>query len=282
MDDQIKKFIDILTDNKMVIKQYTPEWLSPEDPRFDNFKFNEELLLSEIELEGDELLLWIEQELPFLTTSRSFKLNGCSQPWELEEFLESESEKFGKAIIDIYNAIDKKEIKEIVNKIKYSRSELEWIIGANSKNQAPIIDKLISVKIDFCAETIRFINFQLSVLSLQKGVETKPKVPERSKKPLENLTSLNQNEVSILAYYLKEQGYIGKEMTKIDYAKHFSELTGFAAEKIRQDLSHLSNRSSSVESVEFQEREYKRVKRALDQVIAAIKKDTDEKYSSPL
>lgn len=278
MDAQINYFIDILTDNSMVIKQYTPETISIDDPRFDNFEFNEDLLLSETELEDDELLLYIKMELPFLTTALSFKLNGCSQPVELENILESGSEKFGIAIIDTYNNIDKKELKEVVKKIKWSKDELELILQANRKNTFPLLDKLISVKIEFCSEIIRFLNFHLSVFTLQKKVE--PKVSERPKKQFENLTCLSQNEVIILAYYLRELGYIGKDMTKIDYAKHFSALTGYAAEKIRQDLSHVSKKSNSLESIEFLEKEYSKVWRALDKVIAAIKKDSDERFSS--
>ena len=275
MDDQICKFIDILTNNRVIIKQYTPEWISINDPRYDNFEFKEELLVSESLLEEEELLKFLEFELPFISNAISCKLNSYSQPVDLESMLEAEFEKLRNTIVSTYNDIDKSELKDIVKKIKGSRSELELIIRANRKNNLHLLERLISLKIEFCAEAIRFINYPINVLPPKK-IETKPK------KTLENLTSLNQNEISILAYYLREQGFIGKEMTKIDYAKHFSALTGFAAEKIRQDLSHLSNRSSSVESVEFQEREYKRVKRALDQVIAAIKKDTDEKFSSPL
>lgn len=280
MDAQINEFIDILTDNRLVIKQYKPEWIGVEDPRFDNFEFNEDLLLSEIELEEDELLKYIEMELPFLTTSISIKLNGCTQPVELENILESGSEKFGIVIIDTYNVIDKKELKEVVKKIEWSRSELELILFANRLNNNPLLNKLIAVKLDFCAETIRFINFQLPVLPLSK--EIAPKVPERQKKPFETLTCMTQNEIIILAHYLRELGYIGKEMTKIEYAKHFSALTGFAAEKIRQDLSHISKKSDSLESIEFLEKEYSTVRRALDKVIAAIKKDSDEKFSSRL
>lgn len=275
MDDQICEFINILTDNRVIIKQYTPEWIGINDPRYDNFKFNEDLLVREDLLEEEELLKFLELELPFISNAISCKLNGYSQPVDLENMLEAEFEKLRNAIVSKYNDIDKSELKDIVKKIKGSRSELELIIRANRKNKLHLLERLMSVKIEFCAESIRFINFPI-IVSPPKKAEHKPR------KPLENLTSLSQNEISILAYYLRDQGYIGKEMTKIEYAKHFSALTGFAAEKIRQDLSHLSNRSSSVESVEFQEREYKRVKRALDQVIAAIKKDTDEKYSSPL
>jgi len=273
MDDQIKEFIDILTDNRVIIKQYTPETISINDPRYDNFTFNEELLVHEDELEEEELSKFLELELPLISNAISCKLNGYSQPVDLENMLEAEFEKLRKAIISTYNDIDKSELEDIVKKIKGSRSELELIIRANRKNKLYLLERLISLKIEFCAEAIRFINYPIIVLPAKKA-EVKPK------KPLENLTSLSQNEISILAYYLRELGYIGKDMTKIDYAKHFSALTGFAAEKIRQDLSHLSNRSSSVESIEFQEREYNRVRRALDKVIAAMKKDTEERFSS--
>ncbi|MBN1187454.1 MAG: hypothetical protein JXB49_34580 [Bacteroidales bacterium] len=278
MDTQINEFIDILTDNRLVIKLYTPETISIDDPRFDNFKFNEDLLLSENELEGDELLFYLQQELPFIKAAMSFKLNGSDQPSDLEDMLESELEKFRMLIISNYNAIYKNEFKEIVKEIKGSRSELEEILFANRLNNNPLLNKLIAVKLDFCAETIRLINFQLPVLPLSK--ETAPKVPERQKRPFETLTCLTQNEIIILAHYLRELGYIGKEMTKIEYAKHFSALTGFAAEKIRQDLSHISKKSDSLESTEFLEKEYSKVRRALDEVIAAIKKDSDEKFSS--
>ena len=76
MDDQICKFIDILTDNRVIIKQYTPEWISINDPRYDNFEFNEKLLVSESLLEEEELLKFLEFELPFISNSISCKLNG--------------------------------------------------------------------------------------------------------------------------------------------------------------------------------------------------------------
>ncbi|MBN1183386.1 MAG: hypothetical protein JXB49_13930 [Bacteroidales bacterium] len=273
MENQIKKFIDILTDNRVIIKQYTPETISINDPRYDNFTFNEELLVHEDELEDEELLKFLELELPFISNAISCILNGHSQPVDLENMLEAEFEKLRNVIINTYNEIDKGELKDSAKRIKGSRSELELIIRANRKNKLYLLERLISLKIEFCAETIRFINYPIIVLSPKKSA-TKPR------KPLENLTILNQNEISILAYYLREQGFIGKEMTKIDYANHFSALTGFAAEKIRQDLSHLGKKSNSLESIEFTQKEYKKVLRTLDEVISAIKKDSEERFSS--
>ena len=50
MKSQIHEYIEILKDNSVIIKRYEPETIYADDPRFDHFEFNEDLLISEEEL----------------------------------------------------------------------------------------------------------------------------------------------------------------------------------------------------------------------------------------
>jgi hypothetical protein len=147
-----------------------------------------------------------------------------------------------------------------------------------------VFESLIKVKIEICTESIRFINYA-PVIIINQTVETpiKPNVTlsrVRIRRPSEKLTDLTQNQIVILFHYLREHGYIGKDTTNTLYAGHISELTGFAAEKIRQDLSHISNNFKSADSREFLDYEYSAVKRALNKVIASIEKYSEEHFPS--
>jgi hypothetical protein len=273
MDAQLSEFINILTDNRLIIKRYKIENIEIKNPRYYNFEFNEKLLISTDEYCEDELLNIIESELRYITIPTSFVLNGCTQSGNLENFLDSEFEKFRIFVVNNYKNIEKSQLNDIIGAIKNSKNELENLLSANKQNRIMILDGLISGKIDFCSETIRFINNPLFILN-----NTSDRKRAKPKKSLENLTSLTQNQIVILFHYLKQLGYIGKDMPKNMYAQHIAELTGFAEEKIRQDLSHIENNSNSIESTEFLENDYNVVKRGLEKVIAALKKDLLERY----
>ena len=272
MEADIQEYIDILTDNRLVVKRYKPESIDVDDPRFDNFEFDENLLLSKDEYSEDELLDFIELDLFHVTTPTSCLLNDCTQPSKLENYLESEFEKFRIYVVNNFNAIEKSTLKEIIETIKSSRNELGFMLNTNRRNQYLLLDKLISVKIDFCVETIRFINSPVFLTNSQ-GYKKK----DKPKKLFENLTTLTQNQIVILFHYLKEHEYIGKGMTKNLYAEHISELTGFSAEKLRQGFSHVEKKSNSIDKLGFTEADYSVMRRALDKVSASIKKDSEEK-----
>jgi hypothetical protein len=234
-------------------------------------------LLSSEEFYIDELLDYLESQEPPMTTAISFELNGFHKPNHLENFLESEFEKFRIFIVNNFKGIEKNILKEIVEKTKNSRNELGFLLNANLRSQFLGYKSLTSVKIEFCAETIRFINNPIFITNSQVY-----KKKDKPKKSFENLTCLTQNPIVILFHYLREFGFIGKGMPKNLYADYISALTGFASEKIRQDLSNIDKKSNSSDSVDFLESEFSVIRRGLEKVIATIKKDSEERFPSKL
>ena len=67
-------------------------------------------------------------------------------------------------------------------------------------------------------------------------------------------------------------------MPKNIYAAQVSELSGFAAEKIRQDLSHIAKGSTSYDKVDFHQADFSKVRRELEKVIAVLKTETEERF----
>lgn len=280
MDAQITEFIDILTDNSMVIKFYKPEEISSDDPRFDDFEFTEDLLISTNELYEDELWHYLEFEIIDNKTPRKIELNHYSRIGLFEDFLDVEFQKFKFAIANSFNGIDKSELKEVINQIKNSRNELELLLRISSANKINI-GSLVSTKLDFCNEATRFLDYSTFIFSnrTEPKQNTEEVKPPKQKKQLDNLTSLTQNQAVILFHYLRQLGYVGKEMPNNLYAQHISELTGFSGEKIRQNLSHIGKESQSLESVLFTEADYSIARRAMEKLITTIKTDSEEKFS---
>ena len=266
MEAKIQEYINILTDNRFTVKRYKLETISIDDPRYDNFEFNEDLLLSADEFYIDELLDYIESQESLYNTAISFELNSFEKPNLLENFLETEFEKFRIFIVNNFNEIEKSILKEIVEKIKFSRNELGYLLNANIRSMFSGHKSLTSVKIEFCAETIRFINSPLFITNSQVY-----KKKNKPKKSFGDLTSLNQNQIVILFHYLIEHEYIGKGMTKNLYAEPISELTGFSAEKLRQGFSHVEKKSNSIDKLRFTEADYSVARRALNKVSASKK-----------
>jgi hypothetical protein len=128
---------------------------------------------------------------------------------------------------------------------------------------------LLRIKTHFCDEVISFITNQ--------EIRIKP----RKQKDSNNLNRLKQKEVVILFYYLRDLELISKGMQNNEYAQYISDLTGYEAEKIRQDLSYIKNESQSNEGGSFQESDYDGIKRKLEQkLIKAILADYEEKFPS--
>ena len=305
MDARITEFIDLLMDNSIIIKSYKKIPIVLTDPNQQDYIFDEELLVNTQVISNEELLGYIDiafdkysheisyddfENIKFQFNDRTyfkdFKLNNCNFK-DFQSKLEVGFEEFKQAIADNFKEINKAFLQEITKDLKYSKNQLELFISVNSENALNSINKFMSFKIEFCAETIRFID--LSSFMLTSHSEVKNNIVEeqnnqveekqpKSKKKLENLTSFTQNQVVIFFHYLRELGYIGKEMPKNLYAQNISELTGFASEKIRQNLSHISKKSDSIESGTFQEVDYSVVKRSLKKVIEAIEIDSKEKF----
>jgi hypothetical protein len=241
MDDQITEFMDILRDNAIDTKY--PE----------AFK----------EFTGDELKKKIKEigKIPAY-----FLLNGFDNTIDFAKYLNSHFGSFKIAYIANNLANNKSFQSEMANQIqsiKYLLSELKdrfKLLNIYS------LDSLLNLKIQYCDRTISFLNDQAAKNPITK---LKPKVTP---------TNLKQNQVVILFYHLRKLKYIGIDIDNKSYAQYISVLTGYAAEKIRQDLSHISSESYSVERVLFQVSDYRGIIRELNKLIVAIDKDSKDKF----
>lgn len=278
MDDKISEYLNLLRDNIVVVRRYQrPDW------------FDGTYNLSDIELNKAKLLnqkeyhpatidsKMFEDELLFPDSIKRYELNGYQKDSEFEEFLILHFEKF-KNIFAQNNLWNNKDAKaEIVEDVRTVRYHLDHLLPTARLLNDSRFNSLIKVKTDICVETLRFINYPISNIEQFNSVNSRP---IRKKKQIAKLTDLTQNQIVILFHYLRENGYIGKDTTNTLYAAHISELTGFAEEKIRQDLSHISNNFKSADSREFLDYEYSAVKRALNKVIASIEKYSEEHFPS--
>lgn len=307
MDTRITEYIDLMIDNSIIIKSYDKESIVFCDSSFDDYVFSEDLLISTLEISNDELLGYIEfyfnnysceinfdefenikSQLNDQTYFKEIQLNHCKFK-NFEEELEKGFDEFKQAIAGNFNDIDKAFLAEITKNLKYSKSQLELFISTNRENALRSINQFMLVKIDFCNEAIRFLDYSTFIFTNTSGVknnnieevkniQAEVKLP-KPKKQLDISTNLTQNQVVILFHFLRQLGYIGKEMPKNRYAEHIAELTGFAQEKIRQNLSHIDKDSQSLESVQFTEVDFSVVRRAMEKMITAIKTDSEEKFS---
>jgi hypothetical protein len=270
MEADIQVFIDIMTDNHFMVKRYKLESNNFNDSQFDKTEFDEKLLLSKNEYNIDDLLEFMESKLFRADGIFSFELNGFNYSKGLENFLQSEFLKFRMFIVNNFNEIEKSSLIELAEKIISSRNELDFLRNAHIRSRFKGYKFLSSVKYELCAETIRFIdNHQLFILSSSTG-----KKKGKPKKANEKLTKFTQNQIVILFHYLRERDFIGIGMQKNSYADFISGLTGFAAEKIRQDLSHIDTNPDSTNTVRFSEYDYIQVKRALKELITSIEEDS--------
>lgn len=245
------------------------------DDSFDysTWVFDENELVKEFDIAGDGGTLWYLQK-DFIESQNynhtRVLLNGYWKTKDLDEFFHAEFAEF-KAYFTKNNYWNDQSLKDELSKtIRSSNIYLRHIMHVNNRNDVRLIDSLFKVKYEYANETIRFIDNPLIIINNQvKLKQAKPK------KPFENLTNLTQNQTVIMFYYLRRLGYIGKEMPNNLYAQHIAELTGFAAEKIRQDLSNIKD----VDNDEFIEANYSYVQRVLTKVAATIKSETEQKFS---
>lgn len=276
MDDKIREFLNLLSDNRVRVKFYKPpDWFDGTD-NLSDIELNDANLLHEEEypsyLIGHRMFGEVSQ---FPDSIKRYQLNGYQKDSELEKFLILQFGKFKNIFVqsNIWNNKDSK--AEIVDFVRGTRNELDHILHSARLLNDSRFNHLIKVKTDVCMETLRFINYPISNIEQFNSVNSRP---IGKKKQIAKLTDFSQNQIVILFHYLREHRLIGEEMPKNLYAQHISELTGFAAEKIRQDLSHIGKKSNSLESGEFLEVDYSVVRRALDKVIATIKKDSEVRF----
>ena len=273
MDTNISKFIDVLCDNSLHIKHYNAPSNMDDSFDYSTWVFDENELVKEFDIPGDGGTLWYLQK-DFIE-SRNYNntrvlLNGYWKTKDFDEFLHSEFAEF-KAYFTKNNYWNDQSLKdELSKRIRSSNIYLRHIMHVNNRNGVRLIDSLFKVKYEYANETIRFIDNPLIIISNQaEQKQTKPK------KPIDNLTCLTQNQVVILFHYLRKQELVGRGMPDKMYAQYISELTGFANEPIRKDLSNIKN----IDSIEFIEANYSAVQRVLAEVTKKIKSESVERFS---
>ncbi|MCK5138066.1 MAG: hypothetical protein KAR19_19940 [Bacteroidales bacterium] len=208
MDHQIEDFINFLEDNTIIFKFYEPETITPDDPRCDNWVFNEDFLIEEMKFSDDELdeltdFIFTELSNYHYGKAREGLLNDYSQPIHLEDYLEKEFEKFRIALTKDFKRIRESELREMIQQAKYARYELEMINSANRDNKWMIFDSLLLAKKDFCVETIRFLRMSLAGLPKDEADAN-----EYYFSIMPQYTTQRHNILSVIHKDLKAEGYI--------------------------------------------------------------------------
>jgi hypothetical protein len=253
MNNHINEFLRILRDNNYEQKYYS----SIDEIKILPFT-NEDIPkdISEDEVEASESLAYYE-------------LNGYSDFNDLEDYLNENLYDFKIAYIADGCGKDKSLKHEIIQQITIIKSELGELKETVKFLKDFALIALIRTKTNFCDEVISFITNQ--------EIRIKP----RRQKDSDNPNRLKQKEAVILFYYLRDLGLISKGMQNNEYAQYISDLTGYEAEKIRQDLSNINKKSSSTDKTRIQDSDYDGIKRALEKkLIIAISADKKEKFPS--
>ncbi len=252
MNNKINDFLRILRDNHFEQKFYS----SIDD--FDINPFTKEDIpegISEDDIEASDSLAYYE-------------LNGYSDFNDLEDYLDENLSEFKIAFIADEYVKDKILKNEIIQQVTIIKNELSELNETVKMLKDFALIALLRTKTQFCDEVISFINNQENRIKPRRHIDTN------------NPNRLIQKEVVILFYHLREAGLIGKNIPNNVYAQYISDLTGFEAEKIRQDLSNINNESLSTDSERFQKSDYDGIKRKLEQkLIKAIVADYKEKFS---
>jgi hypothetical protein len=250
MNNEVTNFLRILRDNNYVAN-YDP---IPEG--MDIYPIEKEEIESEV----------LEEEVTFHDSLRYFMLNGFRSPYDLEDYLSNQFSDFKVALISDGSLKDKNFKTEIIEQVSIIKNYLYQLLESIKVLNDITFNELITWKIKYCEEVIKFVNSQVPV-NVIKNVKVSGK-----------LTSLKQKEIVILFHHLRELGLLGKEMTNKEYSHCISTLTGYDSEQIRQDLSHITSKSNSVEHYQFQATDYSGIKRALEQkLLKAIEEKTKEK-----
>jgi hypothetical protein len=271
MNNKINDFLRILRDNNYEQKYYSSidemgflpftKEDNPEDNSEDNIGDNPvdnpEDIQDYFDAKASDSLVYYE-------------LNGYSDFDDLEDYLNENLYEFKIEFISGGFAKDTSLKNEIIQQVTIIKSELLNLKETVKFHKDFALIALLRTKTNFCDEVISFINNQENRIK-----------PRRQKDSKNNPNRLKQKEVVILFYYLRDLELISKGMQNNEYAQYVSDLTGYEAEKIRQDLSYIKNESQSNEGGGFQESDYDGIKRKLEQkLIKAILADYEEKFPS--
>jgi hypothetical protein len=173
-----------------------------------------------------------------------YELNGYSDFDDLEEYLNENLNEFKIAFISEGYSKDKNLKEEIIQQVSLIKRELSELKETVKFLKDFALIALLRTKTNFCDEVISFINNQENRIKPRRQID------------LDNPNRLIQKEVVILFYHLREAGLIGKNIPNNVYAQYISDLTGYEAEKIRQDLSNIKSDSQSTDSERFQKTDY--------------------------
>ena len=274
MDSAIENYVTLLTNNTFVAK-----YCKVPDTLDESFNHNTDSLeidetAEAIEYSYEKFIASIQNKWLQPDFLRAYELNGFRKSGDLIEFLDPKFEEFKEAFAKYKCWNDKSLTKKLTNQLRTSREELHTLSNKIYFLEDAILRGLLKTKHDYCREAYSFVRSFIAFIP--DPVEQKTL---RARRPIENLTNLTQNQIVILFHYLRDFGFVGKDMPKNMYAEQISGLTGFAVEKIRQALSHIEKESSSIDSVKFTEVDYSVIRRALEKIIAAIKSESDRKFS---
>ena len=213
---------------------------------------------------------WQDIDLEESDSPSYYELHGCSSYEELEDFLTKYFREF--KISFIANNFDTNETlkQEYISQVNEFREELSntTLFHAMLLKDMSFVS-LVKTKIRFCEYTVDFIEKQGQKKKTHKATN------------YNNLNQLKQKEVVILFHHLRELGLIAKGIPNNVYNQYISDLTGYAAEKIRQDLSNVSKESTSVDSNRFQESDYEGVIRVIKRkLLHKIEAEYKDKYKS--
>lgn len=254
MNKQLTDYLEILSDSSF--EQKTIETMS-DVPMLD-------YRVEDIPVEWQDIDLE-ESDSPYY-----YELHDCNSYEELEDFLTKYFREF--KISFIANDFGANEVlkQEYISQVNEFKEELSntTLFHAMLLKDMPFIS-LVKTKIRFCEDTIDFIEKQGQKKKSQKA------------KNFSNQNLLKQKEVVILFHHLRELGFIAKGIPNNVYSQYISDLTGYTAEKIRQDLSNVNKESTSVDSNRFQESDYEGLTRAIKrQLLPKIEAEYKDKFNS--
>jgi len=272
MNNKINDFLGILRDNNYEQKYYSS--IDEIDilpfTKEDNPEDNSEDIIGDNPVDNPEDI----QDYFDAKASDSltyYELNGYSDFNDLKDYLNENLYEFKIEFIADGYAKDKSLKNELIQQVSLIKKELSELKETVKFRKDFALIALIRTKTNFCDEVISFINNQEN------------RIKPRRQKDSDNPNRLKQKEVVLLFYYLRDLGLISKGMQNNEYAQYISDLTGYEAEKIRQDLSYINNELQSNEGGHFQESDYEGIKRRLVQkLIKTLSADYKEKFKKDL